>query len=137
VFRKQLKSSLQEIFGISKTTFDAPSDKFEQDTLFIEVAESPSSVGSGIEKAKVTGFLTVYAQEEKLPFGFFNKKIMAASPTLTKKFFFGTEQNVATSPARTQNITERRMDFLFLYSSQYDPNLGELTQVNFCNEGEA
>jgi hypothetical protein len=38
------------------------------------------------------------------------------------------------SPARLQNIAERRAAFVYLYSAQYDPDQGELTSLTFGDE---
>ncbi len=129
-----MAAKLEGIFGFKKTTYDAPSANnangtFEQDVLFIEINEANSRVTqSGKAYSKVLGSLVVFAQMEKMPFGYFNKKIQQADPSLTGKFFFfDIDLNPASSPARIQNITERRLRFVYLYSGQYDPDHGELT----------
>lgn len=133
MFRAELAEKLSQIFGFKKTTYDAPSPgTFEQDTLFIEINEANSRVTEGKTFSKVTGAIVCFSQMEKLPFGFFNKKIQQASPTLTKSFFFfDIDLNPANSPARVQNITERRSRFVYLYSGQYDPDHGELNGLEF------
>lgn len=131
MFKKDLQDRLEKIFGLDKSTYLAPSTSFEQDTLFIQIdTASPRVTGmqSGRETAKVMGSLTVYSQANRLPFGFFNKAIERATPELTKPFFFyDIDVDLASSPAREQNIHERRTSFVFLYDAQYDPNRGELT----------
>jgi hypothetical protein len=135
VFRAELQAKLQSIFGLRKTTFDAPSvnstnGSFEQDTLFIEVNECNSRVTEGRAYAKVIGSLVVFSQMDKMPFGYFNKKIQQASHADTKDlFFFDIDLNPASSPARLQNITERRVRFVYLYSAQYDPAHGSITSL--------
>ncbi len=134
MFRAELKDKLSRIFGMAKTTFDAPTVKqdgsFEQDTLFIEVTECNSRVTEGMAYAKVQGSLIVFSQMDKMPFGFFHKKIQQADHSLTKElFFFDIDLNPASSPARFQNITERRVRFIYLYSAQYDPNHGSITSL--------
>ena len=139
MFKKDLKKRLEKIFGFAKTTYDAPSEAFEQDTLFITVASSVARTGSGKATATVTGFLTVYSKKDSLPYGYFNKRIGQAqkeNPELTKPlFFFDMDTDVANSPARLIDIAERRVSFKFQFSEQYDPEQGSLTEVNFCNEG--
>lgn len=133
MFKADLKKRMEGIFGFKKTTFDAPSDQYEQDTLFIDVIKSTANTGEGKATAKVMGVLTVYSQLGKLPYGYFNKKIQQADAKLTDKLFFhNIDQDIASSPARTVNISERRTEFVFLYSEQYDPNQGELQTVEFC-----
>lgn len=130
-----MEEKLGKIFGFRKTTYDQPSvnastGTFEQDTLFIQVDECNSSVKEGKATAKVSGSLTVFAQMDKMPFGYFNKRIQQADHELTRKFFFfDIDLNPVSSPARIQNITERRVRFVYLYSGQYDPEHGELTSL--------
>lgn len=130
-----MAQKLADIFGFRKTTYDAASvnsstGTFEQDTLFIEVNESNASVKEGKATARVTGSMVVFSQMDKMPFGYFNKRIQQADPELTRKFFFfDIDLNPASSPARIQNITERRLRFVYLYSGQYDPDHGELTSL--------
>lgn len=137
MFRKDLQRRLEQIFGIEKTTFLAPSDEFEQDTMFIDVISSSprlSNASGGRETAKVSGTITVFSQDNRLPYGFFNKAIERADPELTNPlFFFDIDTDIGSSPARTQNIHERRVSFVFLYDAQYDPNRGELTSLEITD----
>ncbi len=118
-----------------KTIFDAPSvnpatGSFEQDTLFIEINECNSRMTDGMAYAKILGSLVVFAQMDKMPFGYFSKRIYKADHSLTKDlFFFDIDLNPINSPARLQNISERRVRFVYLYSAQYDPEHGELTSL--------
>lgn len=131
MFRAELKSRLSKIFGFEKTTFDAPSESFEQDTLFVSIAEAQSRPSGKKIYSKVMGYLTVFSQKDKMPYGFFNKRIQKADAALTRElFFFDMDVDVASSPARIQNISERRARFVFLYSADYDPNKGRLTSIN-------
>ncbi len=132
MFRSDLTRRLEGIFGID-ATFDEVSDEYEQDRIFIEVEVSRSRVSNangGIETARVVGSIVVYSQANKLPFGFFSKKINNADPELTKPlFFYDIDVDLPDSPARLMNIHERRTSFVFLYNSQYDPSKGELTSL--------
>lgn len=130
MFKKEMLDKLHKIFGMRKTTFDIPSEAFEQDTLFIEILKVRSNTGQGKARAHVEGQLVIYSQNDKLTYGFFNKRIEQADPALTKDFFFfDMEVPALNSPARLQNISERRVSFVYLYSAQYDPNQGELTSL--------
>lgn len=129
-----MAQKLTQIFGFKKTTYSAPSagpdGSFEQDTLFIEINECRSRVNAGKAYARVLGSIVVFSQMEKLPFGFFTKKIEQASHSATKDFFFfDIDLNPISSPARIQNIAERRVRFVYLYQGQYDPSHGELTSL--------
>lgn len=132
MFRNELERRMKTIFGLGKTTFDAPSDQFEQDTLFIQVDRVLPSIKDGREVAAVYGVITVYSQKNKMPFGYFDKRI-ANAKNVDKKglHFYDFEEDVANSPSRIINIGERKRSFLFLYDAQYDPNQGELTSVEF------
>lgn len=118
---------------MKKTTFDIPTDQaFEQDTLFIEINECNSRVTEGMAYAKVLGSLVVFSQFDKLQYGYFNKRIQTADHELTKNlFFFDIDTNALNSPARMQNLSERRTRFVYLYSGQYDPENGQLTSLTF------
>lgn len=127
MFRADLKDKLERIFGFKKTTFGAASDQFEQDVLFVEIQSCKAKPGDGDISAKVTGKIVVYSQDNKMPFGFFNKRIEKADKALTKDFFFyDIDVNNESSPARLQNISERSCSFVFLFQTQYDPNLGHI-----------
>jgi hypothetical protein len=129
VFKAELSQRLSEIFEFPKTTFLAPSESYEQDVLFIEINECHSRITEGKAYAKVLGSLTVFSQLEKVPFGFFSKKIQQVSFLTKDFFFFDIDVNPASSPARLQNILERRVRFVYLYSAQYDPAQGSITSL--------
>lgn len=134
MFKNELQRRLSEIFDVVKTTFSAPSESFEQDTLFINITKSTSrmsDMNGGRQTAKVEGTITMYSQDNRLPFGFFNKRIGRADSSLTKDlFFYDIDVDVEGSLARLQNIHERRVGFIFLYDSQYDPDRGSLTSMD-------
>jgi len=133
MFRKDLERRAKEIFQFEKVTYLAPSDTFEQDTLFIRIHNARTRVSGaegGREHAKVNGSFLVYSQGDRLPYGFFAKRVENALPTLTKPFLFmNMDTDNPESPARLQNIHERVVDFVFLYDSQYDPDKGELDSI--------
>lgn len=135
MFRKELQEKLKAIFGFEKVTLSAPSDAFEQDTLFVQIDQPNTRTSEGKVFAKVYGQLIVYSQDDKLTYGFFNKRIEKADANLTKDFFFyDTDVNVENSQARFQNIHERRASFVFFFTAQYDPKLGELTTLELEEE---
>jgi len=137
VFRKDLEERCKAIFGFKKVTFDAPSDAYEQDTLFIEVDNCRSNTSRGVANAYVGGAFVTFSQVGKMPYGFYNKKIKEAGAELVRPLFiYDTDQNINSSGARMQNLEERRTRFVFLYSAQYDPNQGQLTSVEFTEEIE-
>lgn len=130
MFKKELETRLKKIFGFEKTTFNAPSDTFEQDVLFIQIDNPRTRTSQGRVYARVYGQVVVYSQDDKLTYGYFNKRIEKAAHDLTKDlFFYDIDVNLENSPARLQNINERRASFVFFFSAQYDPKLGELTTL--------
>lgn len=132
MFRKEMGEKLKEIFGVKKVTFDQPGESYEQDTLFVEIEECLTRASHGRATAKVTGSVVIFSERDKLPYGFFAKRIAQAPGAATRDFFFfDTDVDALNSPARLQNISERRSRFVYLYSAQYDPNNGQITSVDF------
>jgi hypothetical protein len=131
VFKKELLEKLEVIFGIKKTTYEAPSEQFEQDTLFIGIGNCSGRVSGKFATFKIAGNLTMYSQNEKLPYGFFQRMIEKAPYEATKDFYFmNFDNDIDSSPARMVNIHERRCDFIYLFKAQVDPNKGLLTSLN-------
>lgn len=133
MFRNDLTRRLEKIFGMP-VTFDEVSDDYEQDKIFVEIEVSRSRVSGangGLETARVVGTMVVYSQANKLPFGFFSKKIGKADSRYSGAiFFYDIDVDLPDSPARLINIHERRTSFVFLYNSQYDPSKGELNELD-------
>lgn len=131
MFRKDLREKLNKIFGLRKTTFDDYSDHYEQDTLFIEVVDSRSKITGSKIRHRVTGSLIVFSQVEKMPYGFFLKRIEQADENLKRDFFFfDIDNDIVSSPARFMNLHERRVSFSYSATEQYDPNKGSITSLN-------
>jgi hypothetical protein len=127
-----MAEKLKRIFGVAKVSYDSPGESFEQDAVFVEIEECLSRATEGRAYAKVTGAVVMYSERDKLPYGFFAKRIAQAKLEDTQPFFFfDIDVDALNSPARLQNISERRARFVYLYSAQYDPNQGELTSVDF------
>ena len=137
MFKKKLKKDLQEIFGVKNVTFNEMSEDYEQEKLFVNCSTINPRISSDKMSCRVEGSITVFAQDNKLPFGFFSKKIELAKNEFKKDFFFfDIDLDVASSPARIQNIHERRVSFIYIYQDQFDPSKGELTSLNMeCPNG--
>lgn len=133
MFRNDLLRRLEKIFGLKKTVYWKASESHEQDTLFVTVLDARPRMSSGQggrETAVVNGLITVYSQDNRLPYGFFSKAIERAAADVVKPFFFfDIDVDLQNSPARQHNIHERQASFVFLYDAQYDPNRGELSQL--------
>jgi hypothetical protein len=127
VFEKSLALKFQKIFGLAKVTYDRPGESQEQEGLFISITEAKNRIIDAREIARVTGTLHVFANSDKLPYGYFSKAIAEASADDKRGlFFYDGEENIGTF----RNICERKISFIFLYDSQYDPAIGELNAVN-------
>lgn len=131
MFEKQLENQLKAIFGVKKVTYDTPGETAEQDCLFVEVENSWNTFKDGRSLSKVTGNAVLFAQNDKVSFGFFSKAIAKASPSLTRNFaFFDFEENTK----RFRNLVQRSFSFVYFFDSQYDPETGSITSVNFTTE---
>lgn len=139
MFRSELQKRLKEIFGVKKTTLLAPDyEAPEQDTLFVEIAETKTRPhGKDRCACKTSGRLVMFSQAERITFGFFSKAIERATAEAKDGLFFGPEFDVPDSPARRQNLHERQVPFTFLFDTQYDPDRGELESMNTSLEMES
>lgn len=128
MFKEFLKESLKKIFQLSKVTYDLPGESREQECLFVDVQSARNSIGKKKECSIVRGTIILYGSSDKIPFGFFSKKINQADAELTSNLcFYNMDENTRT----IQNIVERRCNFIFLYSNEYDPEGGSLTSLDF------
>lgn len=133
MFEKELATLFHRIFGVKKVTYNAPSEEREQEILFIDVVSAPSKVKKSQSTAVVTGNIFMYGNVEKMPFGFFTKKINSADAKDTEHlFFYNREQN----GEYIGNLVERRCGFIYYYKGQYDPNAGSITTLEFPDEDE-
>lgn len=143
MFRAELEKRFKEIFGLKKVTFNQESVEFEQDTLFVEVLNCRTNPSKGFLSAIVDGQIAVFAQRDKMPFGFFAKRISQADNELTKDlFFFEIDTENLASQSRVMNISERRAKFQFFFKTQYDVPKGDgfpaevdFSQVSLIEDG--
>ncbi len=127
MFEKTLSAKLKRIFDLSKVSFDLPSESQEQECLFIEVVSSKGHVKDKKFVSKVTGKIRVFCNTDKLPYGYFSKRIDSAETDDTKDlFFYDIEENNGTF----RNIAERTLSFVYLFEAEYNPNLGLITELN-------
>lgn len=126
-----LQKSFLEIFKVPKVTFDQPSAKQEQGCIFIEIEEAVPTIRDGREIYRVTGAGSMFAPNNKLPIGFFGKAIHEARPEVTRHFFFeDLEQNIKTF----QNLVQRSFSFVYFFSGQYDPEIGNIQEFSITVE---
>lgn len=128
MFEKKLTETFQKIFDVKKVTLLMPSDANEQDFIFIEIEQPQIRFKDGIQRAKVAGKAYIFGRGEKIPFGFLQKQIARAPYDLTKDlFFFNVDANTRTYV----DVVQRSFEFVFFFSSQYDPEIGTLNEVTF------
>jgi len=136
MFKKDMLKKLENIFKFKKTTFDAHSDEFEQDTLFIEVQECKERITSKGAVIKVIADLIYFSQVDRIKYGNMIKLIEQANPIDKNPFFFyDIDKKNVSSQANIINITERRISCHFFYTGEYDPEKGEITSLDMdcCN----
>lgn len=131
MFEKSLEARFQAIFEVKKISYNAPGASGEQECLFIEIETARNSIKDGRALSMVTGSAVMNAPNDKLPFGFFSKKIAKAGKDLTKPLFFF---DIETNTQRYQNLVQRGFSFVYFFDSQYDPDTGIIESVEFTIE---
>lgn len=126
MFEKALSEKLMAIFKLKKVTFDAPGEAIEQETLFIEVETSDTSISEAQASVRVEGKAMLMGPSSKIPFGYFAKAIAQAPKSLTKDFFF---YDLEENTRRYRNLVQRGFSFVFFFTTQYDPEIGTITEV--------
>ena len=131
MFEKELEAKFKGIFGVKKVTYDEPGESQEQGCIFVEIETSHNKIQDGRAKARVEGTGIMFGPNDKMPFGFFSKRIAKADLALTKDlFFYDFEENTK----RYQNIVQRKFSFVYFFNGQYDPDTGSITEVDFIEE---
>ncbi|WKV32908.1 hypothetical protein MAC3UK_0021 [Bdellovibrio phage MAC3UK] len=132
MFEKSLQEKFTKLFGFKKVTYDQPSPETkEQEVLFVQVESAPMRFKDGKAHIKVTGRALVYAQANKIPFGFFSKAIEKANftdATLTKDLHF---EDLEANAKYFQNLVMRTFNFTYFFSAQHNPEHGQIKTVNF------
>lgn len=132
MFKDELMKKLEAIFKMP-CTFNAASDEYEQEKIFINVTEVQSQPRNKKMNFHVTGFLQIFSQHEKIPFGYMQRCLELASAEYTKNLFlFQVDQEIANSGARLINLSERRAQFSFMTNVDFNPNQGKITSVEMC-----
>lgn len=122
---KALLEKFSRIFELKFNRLSSPGESEEQDTLFIDVDQVVTRMKDRREVARVTGKCYAFVQADKMPLGYFARKI-AAHPELCKDVFFS---NFEQNQKGMLNLTVRSFDFMYFFDSQYDPNLGNIQSV--------
>lgn len=130
MFEAEMKQKVARILNLKtdKVRFDLPSSQAEQEMAFIEISRADSRIVDKLELARVTGRIRLFVQNEKMPYGYFNKAIdKAAQEDKEGFFFFDFEENAS----RYLNLTERTASFVYFHKKQYDPEKGAITSIEF------
>lgn len=133
MFESSLRESFKSIFEVKKVSFDQPSDSREQECIFIDIESSKNSIKDGRTVSMVTGNAFMFGNADKLPFGFFSKKIKEASQSLTSPFFFF---DLELNTKQYKNIIQRSFGFVYFFDSQYDPETGSITSIDLVTTYE-
>lgn len=120
-----LKDRLKAIFEIDKVTFEDPGPDLEQETLFIRIDSARNRVRDGRFSSMVRGQIMIVAQAEKLPIGYMSKCINGHGDETKDLFFYDFEENTKLY----NNIVQRGVSFVFIFSSQHDPDIGTITSI--------
>lgn len=129
MYRKKLAAQLQRIFNIEIVRYDLPSESFEQEAIFIDIADSKCKADTdGFSSARVRGSISVFLNSDKMPFGYMAKNIQRARVNDTKDFFF---HNIEQNLKYYGKLVERRCDFIYFYREQYDPDHGTMNEIEF------
>lgn len=129
MFENALKEKIKKLFPVGKVTYDMASmESPEQDTIFITIETARTHVTDAKARALVRGYMSVFANSEKLRFGFFNKQLANADSADTKDLFF---YNIDQNAKYYGNLVERRCGFVYKFETQHDPNQGSMTSLEF------
>lgn len=125
MFEKALAEKFKKVFGLQKVTFDRPGESNEQEVVFIEIEDPRITIAEGIQRARVSGRASVFVRGAKMPFGYFQKCIAAHPDECIDIAFFNIDTNVKTY----MDVVQRTFEFIYFFSSQYDPEIGTLNEV--------
>lgn len=126
MFEKQIVESLKRIFDLKKVTLSAPGESPEHECLFVDVETSRVKISEGRAKIRATGRARIFGNSDRMPFGYFQKRIeLAENADLIPFFFYDLEENATLF----QNIAERSLSFVYFFDGQYDPDQGSLTSL--------
>lgn len=126
MFEKSLEDKFRAIFGVKKVTYDAQSNAFEQECLFIEIDQPRIKIKDKRAIGRITGRAYMNGPNDKLKFGYFQACIDKASNALTKDLFF---EEIETNDVRYRGLVQRGFSFTYFFNSQYDPSLGSIESI--------
>lgn len=127
----ELLEKLKKIFAFKKATYDLPGESREQEVLFVTLDQNTGRPIDGRLIGRVEGSAIVFAQNDKMPSGYFSKAIERASAEDLKDFHF---VDFEANTKIFQNIVQRGFSFIYFFNSQYDPDKGSIEEINFIQE---
>jgi hypothetical protein len=129
---KSLEEKFKKIFEVNKVTFANPSKEVkEQECIFVDIDQTRTRQKDKKIIARVTGKINIYGNSDKMPLGWFDKKLIEADPADKADLaFFDIEMNTKYY----QNLVQRTASFVYFFSSQYDPNVGSITSMTISVE---
>jgi hypothetical protein len=134
VFRASMEQKLLSIFGLKKVTFSMPDPAaLEQTIIFVDIQKCVTRTSRGKEFSRAHGTISIFSDSDRIPFGFYAKKINQASPVDTKGFFF---YNFDQNEKYNGKLVERKIDFIYLHDAPYNPETGTITSVEFIENEE-
>lgn len=131
MFEKELAERLRLLFKMKKVTFDQPGESNEQDCIFVSVENPRIRFKDGRATARVSGKITIQGNSERIPFGFLSKAYQEADSALKKDIVF---LNMEQNEKYYRNLVQRTCDFVYFFSTQYDPNMGTIDSVDITIE---
>jgi len=126
MFEKELANRLRLLFKIQKVTYDQPGESNEQNCIFVNVETPRIRFKDGRVLARVSGKITIQGNSESIPFGFLSKSYQEADSDLKKDIVF---LNMEQNEKYYRNLVQRTCDFVYFFSTQYDPSMGTITSV--------
>jgi hypothetical protein len=131
MFEKELAARLRALFKIQKVSYDQPGESNEQDCIFVTVDTPRIKFKDGRATARVSGKITIQGNSERIPFGYMLKAYQEADAAFKKDIaFFNLEQN----EKYYRNLVQRTCDFVYFFSTQYNPNMGTIDSVDITIE---
>lgn len=131
MFESELEQKFKNIFDVKKVTFAGPGESMEQECLFVEITNPGNIVKDSKVLSKIEGNAVLFCYGDKVPFGFFSKKIKEASSALTKDFFFS---EIEANRKMSKEIVARSFNFIYFFQAQYDPENGEINELEFIDD---
>jgi hypothetical protein len=131
MFKKSLEEKLRLLFKIKKVSFDQPGESNEQECIFVSIENPRVRFKDGRVLARVSGTILIQGNSERLPFGFMSKAYQEANEAIKKDIvFFNSEAN----EKYYRNLVQRTCEFVYFFSTQYDPSMGTIDSVDITIE---